>query len=1179
MTFLSTQPQEQRQQEQILAQTPGDPDGFKPGFFEGSLSAVGTGLARVYGVANQLAGELSYSTYATMWTRPIDALFDTDWTGVLDREMRQKPAEFTAAMTPDPYTTGTLGQILYPLVGVGVPAIGGTLLGGPLGGAAAAAGFTTVGTYTDLTQQGVDPDTAAGAALFEGGLAGLGVGLPAAIGGKVALNTLLYGPGINVAQSYIAGQGMAAWLEERGYDELADRYATYDAEMIAADVVLGAAFGWVGARAARAPRGTVARPNTDQVDAAHVALEQRHIEVDTAPGIPANLAAVNSHSANLRAATEALLDGRQVETAPPEGAFVPKQPNPAYADSALVDAFRESGYPELLAEVKALEADLAARGRLVEDEALPDLPAAMDRLEQAGARVGRVTDVKIGAEYARARWTVMEADEVAPTVAVAENQLRDRTRAASELQVNKMAAELDPNLLLAEFPTMDVGAPTLTADGKVVAGNGRALAVRKAYGGERGQAYRDALVERAAAYGLDPEAVAGMRQPVLVRVLQQAVDVERAAILSNEGGAARMSNLEQARVDAGRLPSLAAVELPESGDFTAASMAPFVRGWLAQFPETQLGGLLADDGKLSQEGLTRLRNAILFRAYGDSDTLQRLVESTDPGARNVAAALVKAAPKVAEVKDAIARGELHPLDISDAIVRTADLVEQIRDQGLTVDNWINQLDLFNPGETPATLALLRFVDANKRSARAITDLLAGYYDAVVAAGNPGQGDMLGGAAPDTVTLLSNAIAQAAPTKAADIVQDTLFRPARAAEETRPEAAIRVAEAQVGAWGMPAPARAIPDGDPLLQPRHQDMSPERVAMREQLVEQRFAGKAPATGRPVAIVLGGGGASGKGTIKKALARMGLVDDGMVDLDPDSFKTGDKKAGLGGIPEYRQIVDRGDSRAAAVVHEESSLIFKMAADRAVAGKYNLVLDRTLGDPAKGLAELQRLRDAGYEIRLFGVTVDPADAVKRAVKRAEGPDKRFVPIDQLLKAHKGFAQAFEQYAALADVAMLLDNQVEKGADPRPLAVRAQGQNLQVLDNKAYDAFVRKGTLNENAQDANELYGPAGRDAGPGEGGKAVGRPDARGARRADQGARGRGGRADGQQGAGDLPGGLDPAPILVDRPDLTITTDDGRTVYAADTLAEADVAVARAEQDAPGFEAAVNCFLRSAA
>lgn len=375
MTFLATQPIEQRQQQQQLALTPGDPDAFKPGFFQGSGTAAATGLGRVVGIANQLAGEAEYQAGA-LFTRPVDELFDTKATQFLDEELRQGPAQLTASMTPDPQTTGTLGRILYGVVGVGVPTAVGGYLGGPVGAAALGGTFQSVGTYTDLTQQGVDPNTATGAALFEGTMTAIGVGLPGSIGGRAALSTLLYGPGINIAQDVVTGQGTAAWLESRGYTELADRYATIDAEMIAADIVLGAGFGYLSTRAARVPRGTVA---TGDVDAALTAMSQRHVEVDTAPGIPANYAAVQSHTHNLQVATEALLDGRAVEAQSLVGEFVPKPDNAAYSDDALLQAFRESGLPGLLDDVAGLEAELARRGRTLDDEPLPAMPAAIPR--------------------------------------------------------------------------------------------------------------------------------------------------------------------------------------------------------------------------------------------------------------------------------------------------------------------------------------------------------------------------------------------------------------------------------------------------------------------------------------------------------------------------------------------------------------------------------------------------------------------------------------------------------------------------------------------------------------------------------------------------------------------------------------------------------------------------------
>jgi hypothetical protein len=285
-------------------------------------------------------------------------------------------------------------------------------------------------------------------------------------------------------------------------------------------------------------------------------------------------------------------------------------------------------------------------------------------------------------------------------------------------------------------------------------------------------------------------------------------------------------------------------------------------------------------------------------------------------------------------------------------------------------------------------------------------------------------------------------------------------------ELSPQQMFEDAQLDAAYFGMDPPSRAIPDDDPIMQPRDTDTSAERKVIRDQLIEQRFAGKAPAQGQKVAIVMGGGGASGKGTVLKELRKQGLITGEYVELDPDSFKTGDKTEGWEGIPEYWPIVDRGDSRAANVTHEESSLLFKAAMRRGMEGGYNMILDRTLGTPTKAIAELQMLRDAGYEIRLIGVTVDPATAIKRAVERAKGLEKRYVPLNPLLEAHKGFSQGFEAYVKYADSVVLYDT---NGPKPTPIA-RGRGSNLDVLDEKAYTNFARKAQLNEKADTLRQI-------------------------------------------------------------------------------------------------------------
>lgn len=269
---------------------------------------------------------------------------------------------------------------------------------------------------------------------------------------------------------------------------------------------------------------------------------------------------------------------------------------------------------------------------------------------------------------------------------------------------------------------------------------------------------------------------------------------------------------------------------------------------------------------------------------------------------------------------------------------------------------------------------------------------------------------------------------------------------------------------------------VPDTDPLWEtiPKGETSNidtPERQQLRERIVREHFRGVAPSAqteGRkPIAYVMGGGGASGKGTLLAQLQQRGVVPTtNVVELDPDRVKTGDRAHGITGLPEYAALVQRGDSRAAHVVHEESSGIIGKVRQLATAGGYDMVIDRTLGDPKKARAELEALKRAGYEVRLFGITLDPEQAVERAYNRATKRG-RFVPTEAMLKAHRGFAEGFESYLPYVDAAELYDN---SGQVPQLLARRAADGTLEIDTEEGYAAFANRRNLNEKSRTYREL-------------------------------------------------------------------------------------------------------------
>jgi len=271
------------------------------------------------------------------------------------------------------------------------------------------------------------------------------------------------------------------------------------------------------------------------------------------------------------------------------------------------------------------------------------------------------------------------------------------------------------------------------------------------------------------------------------------------------------------------------------------------------------------------------------------------------------------------------------------------------------------------------------------------------------------------------------------------------------------------------FGLPEPPVTLKENDPLLEETYKKPGDSwveylgetvtRNQMRQDIEDSYFEAATPAPGsrKPIAYVMGGGGASGKGFVKSYLIKTGRINDkGAVSLDPDEVKPD--------IPEYMAIVAAGDYRAAAVTHEESSEVAKRVKDRAIAGRYDIVLDVTLGDPKKGEKYLQDLKDSGYEVRLFGVTVNPEMAVIRAMSRA-AKTGRYVPISALLHAHKGFNGAFESYAKIADEAVLFDNTTER----QEIASASAGK-LVVANQEAYNGVAQRSLINERARTLREV-------------------------------------------------------------------------------------------------------------
>lgn len=373
-----------------------------------------------------------------------------------------------------------------------------------------------------------------------------------------------------------------------------------------------------------------------------------------------------------------------------------------------------------------------------------------------GVIEGVSDEIDVGnGNYQPFQYEVVDATTLSPTQQKDDNQFRDRDRTASQSQINNIARNLDPRKLAAS-PTMDIGAPLLALDGKtIIAGNGRSMALRQAYQEGGAEGYRQFLKDNADRFGVDSAQLDAVENPVLVRRLTSPVDIAQVAINSNEQGGMRMSELEQAKVDARRLPSMDSFVADEHSEINSTDNQQFIRQFIQNQPENLRNELLDSKGNLSQTGVQRIRNAMLYQAYGDSQTLSRLIENTDQGAKNVLNALTALAPKVAQTQQDINSGVLSDVSISRDIIQAVEKYNQLNEQGYKITDYLAQND-FVGDLTPEAREILTIFDENRRSGKRIAQVLGAYFDQAQMQGNLSQASMFGDVEFDKLGSLQQA---------------------------------------------------------------------------------------------------------------------------------------------------------------------------------------------------------------------------------------------------------------------------------------------------------------------------------------------------------------------------------------------------------------------------------------
>lgn len=278
-------------------------------------------------------------------------------------------------------------------------------------------------------------------------------------------------------------------------------------------------------------------------------------------------------------------------------------------------------------------------------------------------------------------------------------QPRDRTRQASQGQVNDIAAKLNPRLL-GESASATDGAPIVSDAGIVESGNGRTMAIRRAY--ERnlpGAAkYRAWLASQG--YEVD-----GMTAPVLVRErVTPMTNAELRAYTqeSNDRTTLDLSPTERAMSDAEKIGPIMSTYI--GGEIDLAGNRPFIRAFVQDVAAaSDRGGLMDANGMLSQGGKRRIEAAMLAAAYDDAAVVADLFESTDSDIKSIGGALLDVSGDWAKMRDESRSGAISSgIDVTKNLIEAVNVVRRARAEGRPVLEFVNQDDIFSGGMDPLT---------------------------------------------------------------------------------------------------------------------------------------------------------------------------------------------------------------------------------------------------------------------------------------------------------------------------------------------------------------------------------------------------------------------------------------------------------------------------------------------
>lgn len=353
-------------------------------------------------------------------------------------------------------------------------------------------------------------------------------------------------------------------------------------------------------------------------------------------------------------------------------------------------------------------------------------------------------------------YKVMPADDVVasnlPTDGLPVNskypsamQPRNRQRVAMQEQITSMSNNLRP-ADLAESRNLNQGAPVIKSDGAVLNGNGRTIAIQRAWLNGKADKYKQYLLDNAEKLGINPADIEGTEHPILVRVVQDKLSKDDImSMINSTTGGQRMSPSEQAKVDSGKIKSSTLNQYVAGSDLTSAANRNFLRDVLADIiSPSERNAYYSKEGAINQDGVLRAQRALFALAYGDDTLLDAFSEAVNEEAKNFSNALKANAPLIARLQQLIKTGNATDLGLQKNLVSAVKALKEAVIAGKPAKSIWQEMSMFEDTEhSPETIAIARAMDGYRRSGKKLTQFVRNLAELGLKHGNPNQSGLFG----------------------------------------------------------------------------------------------------------------------------------------------------------------------------------------------------------------------------------------------------------------------------------------------------------------------------------------------------------------------------------------------------------------------------------------------------